>query len=241
MNEAPPFVAFGPAHWATLAVVFAAAFGVPLALRRFGSERARRGTALAIAATLVLHEATKIGVRVGVYDHRLAEHLPLHLCGAALVLNAIVLWRRHQGLYEIAYFWAATGTVAALLTPDLPFGFPHPFFLVFYFGHGLVILATLYATFVYGFRPRPRSIPKAVAVTLAYMAAVAPLNVALEANYLYLRHKPTQPSPMDAMGPWPWYIGGLILSGIVAFCLAYVPFAVADRLARRRSNATGPR
>lgn len=240
MNEAPPFVAFGPAHLSTLAAVFGAAFAIPWALRRYGSESARRRTAWCIALLLLLHEAAKIVVRVGVYDQPLAANLPLHLCGLALIVNAIVLLRRSRGLYEIAYFWAMTGTVAALLTPDLPFGFPHPFYLVFFLGHGLVVLATLYATFVYGFRPRPRSIVKAVIATLAYMAAVAPINLLLDANYVYLRHKPAQPSPMDHMGPWPWYIAALIAVGVISFCVAYAPFAITDALrSRKRATTSG--
>jgi len=234
MTDPPPFALFGSAHLMALGAVSAASFGLPWAVRRFATPPMQRRGGMAIAAILVVHEVAKICVRVGVYDHRLAAQLPLHLCGAALVLNAVMLWRQSYGLYEITYFWATTGTIAALLTPDLPYGFPHPFFFVFFFGHGVIVVGVLYATFVYGFRPRPRSIVKAVGVTLAYMAAIAPVNVLLDANYLYLRHKPAQASPMDAMGPWPWYIGWLIALGIAAFALVYAPFALSDAIRGQR-------
>ena len=59
-----------------------------------------------------------------------------------------------------------------------------------------------------------------------------PVNLLLGSNYLYLMRKPFQPSPLDYMGPWPWYILGLAALVIAACLLCYLPFAVQDRLRR---------
>ena len=227
-----PFVTFSAAHLVALGVTLAVALLVPLAARRYIDHawQGRIGTGLAVV--MVVHEILRIAMLVAVFDRPLIGHLPLHLCGAALILGAIMLWRRNYRLYEVAYFWALGGGLAAILTPDIPFGFPHPWFIVFFTGHSLAPLAVLYATFVYGWRPRLRSVGIALAATVAYAALIYPVNLLLGTNYLYLVHKPYQPSPIDYLGPWPWYLLGLTAITAALCLLLYLPFGLtAERSA----------
>jgi len=60
--------------------------------------------------------------------------------------------------------------------------------------------------------------------TAAYAAAVALFDLATGANFLYLRHKPAQPTMLDGFGPWPLYIAVEALIAIVAFHLLMLPF-----------------
>ena len=119
------------------------------------------------------------------------------------------------------------GTVQAILTPDLPFGFPSLLYVSFFIGHGLVIVGVIYAVVVMGLRPTLASVGRALLATLAYAALIAPLNMALGTNYLYLRHKPEGASLMDYFGPWPWYLFVLLGVGTVIFLLCYAPIAVS--------------
>jgi len=122
-----------------------------------------------------------------------------------------------------------------MITPDLDAGFPDPQYLLFFAGHGLVLLAVVLPIAAWGFRPRFASVAITLAVTGAYAAVIAPLNYLLDANYLFLRAKPEGASIIDLFGPWPYYL--VPLSGVaVATCLlAYLPFAIHARLTRLRT------
>ena len=46
--------------------------------------------------------------------------LPLELCDAAMVLAVITLVAPRRPAAELVYFWAGSGTLLAMLTPELP-------------------------------------------------------------------------------------------------------------------------
>jgi len=225
-----PFVPFGQQHLVAVAVILCAVAGLVALLRVTESVTATRRLAVALALALVASEAFKLWFRVWLYGEPAGQFLPLHLCGASALLMAWVLWFRSYGGFEVGYFWGMAGSMQALLTPDLPVGFPSLAFIGFFLGHGLVILAVIFAIAAYDFRPTLRSVGKAIAVTIAYMAVIAPLNYPLDANYLYLRHKPEQPSIIDFLGPSPLYVGSLMLVGSALCLLYYLPFAAWRRL-----------
>ncbi len=94
------------------------------------------------------------------------------------------------------------------------------------------MLATLYAIFGYGFRPRLRSIAITLAVTGIYVIVIAGLNYLLDANYLFLRAKPQAATVLDFFGPWPIYVFGLFGLAILVCFLCYTPIVLARRFSR---------
>jgi hypothetical integral membrane protein (TIGR02206 family) len=231
MTETARFVLFSPVHFATMAAIAVVSIALPLLVRRTGADLNRVGRILAVV--VLGHEVGMAGLRVSVYGLPLATQLPLDFCSAGAYLSAYLLWKRSFPVYEVLYFWAFGGTLQAIVTPDLLDPFPHVNFFAFFLGHGLIIVSVLYATLGFHFRPQVSSIAKAIAVTLAFTALVAPLNYLLDTNYLYLRHKPDQASLMDYMGPWPWYVPVVILVGIGVMFLCYLPFFLMDWSRRR--------
>ena len=53
----------------------------------------------------------------------LTNSLPMHLCAWAVLATGIALISHKQLFYELAYFWGMTGTLQALITPDIN-GYP---------------------------------------------------------------------------------------------------------------------
>ena len=233
MNDAPPFVLFGPAHLVTILFVVLTSIFLPLVMRRHA--RAAILLARGMAAFLAAGEIFKLLYRTLALGQPLAYILPLHLCGVAVWLAVVVLWWRSFAVYEVLYFWGLAGTLQAILTPDLAVGFPHPHYLMFFLSHGLIIVAVLYATLVFDFRPTWRSLVKALVALNLLALVVAPVNLALDTNYLFLRAKPAGASLMDYLGPWPWYIAVLEGLGVVVFVLCYLPFAILDRRSKSDS------
>ena len=225
-NLEPSFTLFGPAHLATLGVIGALCLAVPQGVRVAADRGLTAHVARFLAALLLCQEVIKLWVFVGIYDLPLAQKLPLDLCRLNAFLCAAMLLKRSYSLFEIAYFWTMAGSVAAMLTPDLPYGFPHPLFVIFFLSHALVVLAVVFAIFAYRFKPTLKSVGKAFAVSLLYMAIIMPVNYLLDTNYFYLRAKPPGPSALDLFGPWPWYVIVSVFIGRALFFICYAPFAV---------------
>jgi len=214
------------------------AMAVALVAVAAGAGTRQRYLGFGIAVALIAQEAFKLWFHGILYDEPIGRYLPLHLCGASALLMSYVLVRRSYAGFEVGYFWGLGGSTQALLTPDIQAGFPTPVFLSFFIGHGLVIASVVFAIAAFRFQPTARSLLRTLWITLAYLAAIAPLNVLLDANYLYLRQKPEQPSIIDFLGPWPWYIATLVVVGAAICGALYAPFAIRDRLARRPGGGT---
>jgi hypothetical integral membrane protein (TIGR02206 family) len=152
------------------------------------------------------------------------QPLPLQLCDVAILVAAAALWTRRQALVEVTYFWALAGTMQALLTPDLPQHFPSYPYLQYYVAHGGVVAAAL--VLVVGLRldPRPWAVVRVAGLTVAYTAFVGVVDAVTGADYMFLRSKPPSPTPLDLLGPWPVYIFGAALVGLVLFAVLDAPF-----------------
>ncbi|HVR10770.1 MAG TPA: TIGR02206 family membrane protein [Thermoanaerobaculia bacterium] len=244
MTSPLPFRIFGPSHLAVLGVTAAVTAGLVLAARRGGSRRpggdadagAGGGTAgriaWCLAGLLLLCEAAVLALAAHADPATLKDHLPFQLCDWVIFAAvAALLWRRRVA-FELAYFWGLSGTLQALLTPDLAEDFPSLHFITFQTLHATVVVAILYLTLGLGMRPRPRSILRAWLWLQAYVAVTALIDRLLDANYGYLLRKPVQASLFDYLGPWPWYLLSLEALSLLLFLACYAPFALLDRLRR---------
>ena len=212
------FRLFGPDHWGTLLVVAMAGILV--------ARRAKLGkTAYWLGWTLVL--AMAADPWISAHQGRLSWQttLPFELCDAAAIACLLALWRNHQGAAEAAYFWGLTGTMQALLTPTMAYGFPDPEFLRFMIAHAAIVLAVVHLV-AGGFAPREHAWRRVLLWTCFWAAGVAGINAALDANYMFLCRKPSG-SLLDYFGPWPVYLFG-------AFLFACAMYRLLDEPYRRR-------
>src|SRR6266849_9072200 len=187
--------------------------------------------ARALAVVLVGDEVAWWIYLVATHANRaeLLYALPFQLCDAAIFVSAFALWFRQQLLVEVTYFWGLAGTIQAILTPDLPEHFPAFPFIQYYVAHGGVVAAALLMVVGLGQWPRRRALLWVVPITIVYTAFVGLLDATTGANYMYLRAKPGSTTPLDLLGPWPWYIGLAALVGIVLFVILDAPFRVLRR------------
>jgi len=169
----------------------------------------------------------------------LGQSLPLQLCDVAIFVTAAALWSRLPLLVEVTYFWGLAGTIQALLTPDLPQHFPSYPYLQYYIAHGGVVASALLLVIGLRIHPRPWSVLKVAALTFAYAAVVGVVDAITGADYMYLRAKPPSATLLEALGPWPWYIGAATLIGIALFAILDAPFRWrrASSSAERRAEA----
>lgn len=223
-----PFHAFGSSHQAVLAVCA----GVFILL--FLARRWRPGLAVVlerILGTLLLIEWPMSSIShwsagTLIWD----TGLPLHFCDIAGIAGGIALWTRNQLAAEIVYFFGLAGTLQGLITPNLKVDFPEPRFFTFFLLHGGVVVTALHVVTGMRHPPREGSVPRMVGLTLAYAAVVGLVNAALSSNFAFLCRKPEQASLMDVLGPWPWYIGSLVILCGLFYTVLYLPFFIARRV-----------
>ncbi len=225
------FVRFGPGHLIVMAVIAAAAVAAVWTARQTQARTYIRWSLIALlgAATLAYFIGEAIGGTLSGWDF-----LPFHLSDFAVFLSIYALASLRRRAAELLYF-VSIAALLAIATPDLERGFDDWYSVVFFALHGGVVAAAAALTFGFGLTPEKGAVVRAFVLTNLYAAFAALLNLVLGTNFLYLRRRPAQPSPLDWLGGWPWYIAAGEVIALVLFSLAYIPFA-RRRAERRTSN-----
>lgn len=221
------FVLFGAAHLSVLFAMIAISIGLVWLVRDGRSPRLSGRVGWGLAVVLVLNKIASLGLSWSEFGLSAEASLPMHLCDWAWICCVLALCGRWQLPYELAYYWGLAGTVQAVLTPDLPYGFPHPFFFTFFISHCGLVVAVVFMTFGKKMRPRPGSVWRAFGWLQIYFIAAASVDVVFGANYGYLCRKPAGSSLLDHMGPWPWYLAVAEVLALAMFWLLYLPFHLA--------------
>jgi hypothetical integral membrane protein (TIGR02206 family) len=233
-----PFVPFAPDHLVAIALAFAVPLVLGLIARATRSRRIACAFSAALAAELIATWILWYGLIAARGWLLPGTILPMDLCDWAAIASIVALLRADQRSFELSYFWAFSGTLQALLTPDLFCSFPDPRFIVFFAFHDGAIAAPLYLMVAYKWRPVPASLPRVVAWSLFYLLCALAVNLIFHTNFGYLSAKPAKPSLLDLMGPWPVYVVASVALGFAFVALLYAPFFVADLLRTARARRT---
>jgi hypothetical integral membrane protein (TIGR02206 family) len=90
----------------------------------------------------------------------------------------------------------------------------------------------VYLTWWAGMRPTWRGLAVAAAVTVSWGVAMLAFNEAAGTNYLFVSRRPDNPSLLDLMGEWPWYLGVELVVGLTAWALLTWPWTRSRTLSR---------
>lgn len=159
-------------------------------------------------------------------DPDLDSSLPLQLCDLAAIIAGFALVTENRLLCLLTYFWGLAATIQALLTPAITIGFPHPAFIAFFVHHFSIVAAALYLPIIRGWRvgrPWWKGPLTALIWANVYIAFAMAVNAWLGTNFGFAARKPVNPSLLDHMGPWPWYILGMQGLAVVLFSLLALP------------------
>jgi hypothetical integral membrane protein (TIGR02206 family) len=203
LSLAREFSAYGPSHWAVIAVfVIGAALLVWVGRRQSERQAERLGRILG-AVTALIYAA----ILVYVLTPPTLDSVPLQLTDLATVVAAYALWSQKHWAYALTYYWGLVLSTQALISPALQSpDFPHYQFLAFWAIHLLVVWAAIYLTWGRGMRPDWHSYRIAVAVSVVWAVVTFTFNSFAGTNYGFLNRKPSTASLLDVMGPWPWYV-----------------------------------
>ena len=227
----PSFELFGSAH--VIALLALITLNIVLIRSKDKSDKRKKLIRWALALTLWGNEITWHAWNIATGKWTVQTMLRLHLCSILVWLGAIMLVTKNYQVYEFMYLMGIGGAIQALATPDLGvYGFPHFRFFQTFISHGLIVTSAIYMTVVEGFRPTWKSLLRVAVWMNVYVIIIYFINNAIGSNYLMVNGKPTTPSLLDLLPPWPIYILYMELIGVITVLVLYTPFAIRDWRAR---------
>jgi hypothetical integral membrane protein (TIGR02206 family) len=236
MDPGPQFHAFGVAHLTVIFLTVALPFILAFTVHRTRSRVLERSIRWAISALLLINYVGYLLVarHLGVVSWE--KTLPLQLCDWAMCVIIVALWTGNRRWLEVAYFWGIGGTLQAILTPNLAFGFPDLRFVSFFVAHSGIIVGIVFLMLVYGFRPTGFGILRTLAWTEVYFVIAFTSDLLTGENYGYLLHKPEAFSLLSYLSDWrPLYLFEFHLLALAFFTALYAPFAIVD-LVRKKNR-----
>ena len=209
-------------------------------LRDFKHEKAIR---FALAFALIVSEMSYYWRLIGLPElgPNPVDHLPITVCGWAVVFASYMVVTKSQSLFDITYFWLFAGSIFALITPTvITYTGPTRFrYYQFWLEHTLGYIAVFYMIFVHKMRPTVRSAIKSYSllVVLAGVAFAANRIIGPGANYLFMAKPEDTPSILDILPP-NFALRLLVMASAVTllFFLSYLPWLIKDRKAKEAAQ-----
>jgi hypothetical integral membrane protein (TIGR02206 family) len=199
---------------------------------RLRSQQAKRTLLLYFSFGIFLSQLAKVGLMLIVGTFDATRDLPFHLCNIAPIILWTAYYLNNRKVWGVIFLWIMAGTLQANFTPTLEQSFPHFEWFRYWIIHVWLVIALLYGMVNLGYRLRFMDIFRSLLWLNVFAAVIYPVNLLLDANYLYLMQKPDGRTLFDLLGNWPVYILQIELVAILLFSLLYLPFYLNARMVR---------
>ena len=223
------FHPYGLAHIVVILLTVALPLLLAFAVRKTHSRFLERAIIAALTLLLVIDYVGYLIYVRGASDLCWTEMLPMQMCDWAMVVIIVAMWSGNLRWFEVAYFWGIGGTLQAVLTPNLTYGFPDVRFISFFVAHCGVIVGIVFLMLTRRYRPRPMSLVRAFAWSELYFVIALAVDLMTGVNYGFLLHKPEAKTLLTLLSDSrPLYLMQMHLLALVSFAVLYMPFAIYD-------------
>jgi hypothetical integral membrane protein (TIGR02206 family) len=231
----PEFQPYGLPHLTVIFLTIVLPFALAAIVWRTKSSRAEKAIVGILSAILVLNYVVYLIFIRSRGTASWQQMLPMQLCDWGMVVVIVAMCTGNQRWFEVAYFWGIGGTLQAVLTPNLRFGFPDWRFISFFTSHCGIIVGVVFLMLTRQYRPYPMSIVRVFLWSEFYFVVTFITDKLTGFNYGFLLHKPEAFSILSFLSDSePLYLlqmHGLALSFFLGL---YVPFAIYDLVRRNR-------
>ena len=229
-----PFQPYGLPHLTVIFLTIVLPFVLAAIVRYTKSSRIERAIIAVLSTVLIVNYiAYLIFVRsYGMVTWR--QMLPLQLCDWGMAVVIIAMWTGNQRWFEVAYFWGIGGTLQAVLTPNLRFGFPDLRFISFFTSHSGIIIGVVFLMLIRRYRPYPMSIVRVFLWSEFYFVVTLIADQLTGFNYGFLLHKPEAFSILNFLSDSrPLYLLEMHGVALIFFLGLYAPFAIVDLVSKK--------
>ena len=233
----PEFQPYGLPHLTVIFLTIVLPFVLAAMVWRTKSQPLEKTIITVLSAVLILNYLVYlIFIRSrGIVDWQ--HMLPMQMCDWGMVVVIVAMWSGSQRWFEVAYFWGVGGTLQAVLTPNLSFGFPDWRFISFFTSHSTIIVGVVFLMLTRGYRPYPMSIVRVWLWSEFYFVVTLVIDKLTDVNYGFLLHKPEAFSILSFLSDsWSLYLLQLHAVALLFFLGLYAPFAIYDLVKRGRST-----
>lgn len=238
------FSNFGLAHFIPILIMLGVIFAIRHYREGIRNWKGEKKLRYVLAFLLILSEMSYYWRLVAIPElgPNPVDHLPITVCGWAVVFASYMLLGKSQTLFDISYFWLLCGSVFALITPTvISYTGPTRFrYYQFWLEHTLGYVAIFYMIFVHKMRPTIKSAIKAYVAlaVLAVIAFFANQMIGPGANYLFMAKPEDTPSILDILPPNFALRLFIMAAAITAlYVLAYLPWYFIDKKAKKQATA----
>ena len=239
------FENFTFAHFAPILLMIGIILLICFFREQIRSSKYEKAIRFTIAFALIISEMSYYWRLVGIPElgPNPVDHLPITVCGWAVIFCSYMIISDSQLLFDISYFWLLSGTVFALITPTvITYTGPTRFrYYQFWAEHTLGYIAVFYMIFVRRMRPTVRSAIRSYAalLVLACVAYSANEIIGPGANYLFMARPESTPSILDILPP-NFALRLLIMAAAVTFLyfISYLPWLIKDIRAKKSAAAS---
>lgn len=227
---------FGLVHFSILAITAFVAVWLSILCRN--NRISTRAVRYTLAISLIVQES----IRYAYFGFQFPNNLPIHLC---TLITWMVVWAcftLHPFAVEFVYFTGIVGAGMAMITPDLPkdviTNWPSYPGIRYFMEHACILIAVGVLVFG-GIAPiRPGAVWRTNAQVAVYAALLGVFNWWNGTNYMFLCAKPKNPSLLDYMGPWPYYLLSSELLCLFLFWILWLP--IRPKSAASTHHASSP-
>lgn len=236
-GEKIEFTNFSLAHFIPLILLGVVLFLIIKYKDKIKESKHEKTYRMTLSFMLIITEMSYFWRLVGIVDLNAnpIDHLPITVCGWAVIFCSNLVLSKSQTLFDIVYFWLLSGTLISIFTPSAVLSYCGPTrfrFYQFWLEHTLGFVALFYMIFVKGMRPTWKSMAKSAIVLtiLAIIAFTANEILGPGANYLFLARPEDTPSILDIL-PSNMGLRLLIMGSAIGtfFFLSYLPWFIIDK------------
>ncbi len=237
METPNTFHAFGAEHLTVIFLTVTLPFVLAAIVWRTKSSSIERWIAHCLSAILIGNYFIYLLFIRHLGELTWEKTLPMQLCDWALVVIIVALASGSRRWFEVAYFWGIGGTLQAIITPNLFYGFPDLRFISFFVSHSGIIIGIVFLMLTRRFRPYPSSIVRAFAWAEVYFVVAMIVDHFTGVNYGFLLHKPEAFSLLSYLSDSrPLYLLQMHGLALLFFAVLYLPFAIYDLINRQHET-----
>jgi len=232
----PEFQPYGLPHLAVIFLTIVLPFVLAAIVRRTKAPLVENIIIGVLSAVLVLNYVVYLIFIRSRGTVTWQQMLPMQLCDWGMVVVLVAMLTGNQRWFEVAYFWGIGGTLQAVLTPNLRFGFPDWRFISFFTSHCGIIIGVVFLMLTRRYRPYPMSIVRVFLWSELYFVVTLITDKLTGFNYGFLLHKPEAFSILSFLSDsWPLYLIEMHGVALLFFLGLYSPFALVDLVRHDRA------
>lgn len=242
-GETVEFTHFSVAHFVPIAVMLVIMTLIAIFGKKIKTFKHEDKIRLTLAFIMIICEMSYFWrlTNVESLNANPVDHLPITVCGWAIIFCSFLILTKNQTLFDISYFWVFAGSIFGLITPTvITYCGPTRFrYYQFWLEHTMGFITLFYMIFVHGMRPNIKSMIKSYVSLLILGGIAITANTLLPgANYLYVARPEETKSILDFL-PKNYIVRLILMAVIVAtlFFVFYLPWLLID-IKKKKALAT---